>query len=59
VIGLLMLHQVPTLRDLAGIGLVIAGVAVHREPPPGQAAAVAPGQAGRPASHNMTRCGRT
>jgi inner membrane transporter RhtA len=45
VIGLIVLHQVPTLRDLAGIGLVIIGIAVHRDPPPArQAAAVAPGQ---------------
>src|SRR3954451_6872309 len=30
VIGLLVLAQVPTLRDLCGIGLVAAGVALHR-----------------------------
>jgi inner membrane transporter RhtA len=30
VIGLVVLSQVPTPRDLAGVGLVIAGVAVHR-----------------------------
>ena len=30
VIGLLVLAQVPTLRDLGGIGLVAAGVALHR-----------------------------
>jgi inner membrane transporter RhtA len=30
VIGLVVLAQVPTLRDLAGIGLVAAGVALHR-----------------------------
>ncbi len=30
VIGLLVLSQVPTWRDLAGVGLVIAGVALHR-----------------------------
>jgi inner membrane transporter RhtA len=29
-IGLVVLSQVPTPRDLAGVGLVIAGVAVHR-----------------------------
>ncbi len=32
VIGLLVLGQVPTLRDIAGIGLVILGVAVHHDP---------------------------
>ena len=31
-IGLLVLGQVPSSRDLAGIALVIAGVAFHREP---------------------------
>jgi inner membrane transporter RhtA len=31
VIGLIVLGQVPTLRDLAGIAAVIAGVALHRE----------------------------
>jgi inner membrane transporter RhtA len=30
-IGLLVLGQVPTARDLVGIALVIAGVAVHRD----------------------------
>ena len=30
VIGLVVLSQVPTVRDLAGVGLVIAGVALHR-----------------------------
>jgi inner membrane transporter RhtA len=30
IIGLLVLAQVPTLRDLGGIGLVVAGVALHR-----------------------------
>ena len=30
IIGLVVLAQVPTLRDLAGIGLVAAGVALHR-----------------------------
>jgi inner membrane transporter RhtA len=32
VIGLVILGQVPTARDLLGIGLVIAGVALHRSP---------------------------
>ncbi len=33
VIGLIILGQVPTMRDLTGIGLVILGVALHRDPP--------------------------
>jgi inner membrane transporter RhtA len=33
VIGLIVLGQVPTMRDLTGIGLVILGVALHRDPP--------------------------
>jgi len=33
VIGLLVLGQVPTARDLAGIAAVIAGVALHRDAP--------------------------
>jgi inner membrane transporter RhtA len=32
-IGAVVLRQVPTPRDLAGIALVVAGVAVHRSPP--------------------------
>jgi inner membrane transporter RhtA len=32
VIGVVVLAQVPTLAELAGVALVIAGVAVHREP---------------------------
>ena len=31
VVGLLVLSQVPTGRDIAGIGLVIAGVALHQD----------------------------
>jgi inner membrane transporter RhtA len=38
VIGLLVLHQVPTAGELAGIGLVILGVATHRAPVQPQAA---------------------
>jgi inner membrane transporter RhtA len=33
VIGLLVLGQVPTARDLAGIALVIVGVALHQDAP--------------------------
>jgi inner membrane transporter RhtA len=32
IIGAIVLRQVPTVQDLAGIGLVIAGVAVHQAP---------------------------
>ena len=32
-IGAIALRQVPTPRDLAGIALVVAGVAMHRSPP--------------------------
>jgi inner membrane transporter RhtA len=32
VIGIVVLAQVPTAPELAGIGLVIAGVALHRQP---------------------------
>jgi drug/metabolite transporter (DMT)-like permease len=31
VIGLLVLGQIPTLQDLLGIALVIAGVALHQD----------------------------
>ncbi|MBO0789244.1 MAG: EamA family transporter, partial [Actinobacteria bacterium] len=37
-IGAIVLGQLPTPRDLAGIALVIAGVAVHRARPPAGAA---------------------
>jgi len=33
VIGVAVLAQVPSLAELAGVALVIAGVAIHREPP--------------------------
>jgi inner membrane transporter RhtA len=32
VIGVIVLHQLPALAEIAGITLVIAGVALHREP---------------------------
>jgi inner membrane transporter RhtA len=32
VIGLVVLGQVPTLQDLAGVGLVVLGVALHHDP---------------------------
>jgi inner membrane transporter RhtA len=42
VVGLLVLTQVPSAKDLAGIVLVIAGVALHREPTPRPAARSSP-----------------
>jgi inner membrane transporter RhtA len=32
IIGAFVLEQLPTLKDVAGIALVMAGVAVHRPP---------------------------
>jgi inner membrane transporter RhtA len=48
VIGLVVLTQVPSPTDAAGIALVIAGVALHREPPPGTPDASTPRPAARP-----------
>jgi inner membrane transporter RhtA len=48
VVGLVVLTQVPSLSDVAGIALVIAGVALHREPPPAAPAASTPPRAARP-----------
>jgi inner membrane transporter RhtA len=33
VIGIVVLTQIPSARELTGVALVIAGVAIHREPP--------------------------
>ena len=33
VIGVVVLAQVPSVLEAAGVALVIAGVACHREPP--------------------------
>ena len=30
VVGAVVLHQIPSVRELAGIALVIAGIAVHQ-----------------------------
>ena len=38
-IGLLVLRQVPTALQLLGIGLVVAGVALHQAPAPKRALA--------------------
>jgi inner membrane transporter RhtA len=47
VVGLVVLTQVPSVADAAGIGLVIVGVALHREPPPPAPAASTPRRAAR------------
>lgn len=41
-IGLVVLGQVPTVQDLAGIALVIAGVILHQEPAAGESASDEP-----------------
>jgi inner membrane transporter RhtA len=54
VIGLIVLGQVPTARDLAGIALVILGVALHRDSHnagKNPAAKLAPGQSAEPVSN--------
>src|SRR4051812_42140062 len=48
VIGLVVLTQVPSATDAAGIALVIAGVALHREPQPDSPAASTPRRAAPP-----------
>jgi inner membrane transporter RhtA len=48
VVGLIVLTQVPSLTDAVGIALVIAGVALHREPRPAAPAASTPPRAARP-----------
>ena len=52
VIGILVLTQIPSARELTGVALVIAGVAIHREPPAPrrQTARAAPGGRSAPAS---------
>ena len=50
VIGVVVLTQIPSTTELAGVALVIAGVALHREPPeprPRSARAVRAGPAAR------------
>jgi inner membrane transporter RhtA len=47
VVGLVVLTQVPSVTDATGIALVIAGVALHREPPRAAPAASTPRRAAR------------
>jgi len=60
VIGVVVLTQIPSTKELAGVALVIAGVALHREPParhPRSARAVRAGPPG-PASARAVAAGR-
>jgi inner membrane transporter RhtA len=50
VVGLIVLTQVPSPLDVAGIALVIAGVALHREPTPRPAAPPPPQRRPSPAA---------
>jgi inner membrane transporter RhtA len=52
VIGVVVLTQMPSTRELTGVALVIAGVALHREPaePSPRAAPAGPGAPSAPAS---------
>jgi inner membrane transporter RhtA len=45
VIGVVVLGQLPSAQEVAGVALVVAGVAVHRDPPPREDPS-----AGRPAA---------
>jgi inner membrane transporter RhtA len=50
VVGLVVLTQVPSATDALGIGLVIAGVALHREPTPPPVAPPSPPPRSSPAA---------
>jgi inner membrane transporter RhtA len=52
VIGVVVLTQIPSARDLSGVALVIAGVAIHREPqePRPRSAEAGPAARSAPAS---------
>jgi inner membrane transporter RhtA len=50
VVGLIVLTQVPSATDVAGIALVILGVALHREPTPPPAAPPPPTRRPSPAA---------
>jgi inner membrane transporter RhtA len=60
VIGVVVLAQIPTATEVAAVGLVIAGVAIHREPPEaaaadGAAERAAARRGGRPAGPRRRR----
>jgi inner membrane transporter RhtA len=54
VVGIIVLGQIPSPVEVAGVALVVAGIAVHRDPdaasePEGRAVSAAPSAAPRPA----------
>ena len=49
VIGIAVLAQIPSWVEVAGVALVIAGVAIHRQAPEPQTPAAPAERAGRPA----------
>jgi inner membrane transporter RhtA len=54
VIGIVVLTQIPSARELTGVALVIAGVAIHRDPPeprPRSAPAEPAGRSARASAH--------
>jgi inner membrane transporter RhtA len=64
VVGIVVLAQLPSAAELAGVALVIAGVGIHREPAPARAAPTAPthddpappaGDAGAPGRPELPR----
>jgi inner membrane transporter RhtA len=62
VIGIVVLTQIPSAAEAAGVALVIAGVALHREPPESRrqsaraARAAPPARASAPAGGAARRC---
>ncbi len=54
VVGIIVLGQIPSAVEVAGVALVVAGIAVHREPeaasePEARGASAGPSAAPRPA----------
>lgn len=56
-VGIIVLAQIPSLRDTLGVALVIAGVAVHR-PPPQEPRAQRAGEEERACNRTLTASGR-
>ncbi|HKP89192.1 MAG TPA: EamA family transporter [Thermoleophilaceae bacterium] len=57
VIGVLVLRQVPSLVEVVGVLLVVAGVALHRDPEATPEAAAAPAPVGAAAQPAVGGCG--